>query len=231
MIHIFYTVFDKPISASNWSSFLKYLPFDIIERTKKYRRWEDQHAFLLGRLLLIEAFRKNGLDEKKILDIKFNEFGKPFLNNNFNFNISHSGQFVVCAVSQNIVLGIDIETIQKVDFKDYKHTMTDTQWEKIENSQNPLKSFFRFWTIKESVLKAEEKGLSIPLSEINITDDIAFCKKSLWYLTELDIDKEVCLTIASDKQNPILFFFKVDFSDGVTGIKTVKTKLKKLKRK
>ncbi len=48
-----------------------------------------------------------------------NHYGKPYLNGypNYYFNISHSGEFVVCAISNNPV-GIDIEQIKQIEYEE-----------------------------------------------------------------------------------------------------------------
>lgn len=51
-------------------------------------------------------------------EIKFiyNEYGKPFVQNfsDFHFNISHSGEWVVCATANSNV-GIDIERVSDIE--------------------------------------------------------------------------------------------------------------------
>jgi 4'-phosphopantetheinyl transferase len=47
--------------------------------------------------------------ENKFIFFDKNEYGKPYLRgySKFNFNISHSGDFVVCAIDE-LSVGIDI---------------------------------------------------------------------------------------------------------------------------
>ena len=80
---------------------------------RKYRRWQDAHAYLYGKLLLKEAISQLGFDHS-LEFMQKTKYGKPyFKNNDFGFNISHSGEYIVCVIStdekQN--LGIDIEEI------------------------------------------------------------------------------------------------------------------------
>ncbi|MFD2943344.1 4'-phosphopantetheinyl transferase family protein [Flavobacterium notoginsengisoli] len=211
MIHIFYTRFNTQIPSEVWNSFYKHLPLEIIERAKKYRKWEDHHAFLLGRLLLIEAFGKIGLEKKTISDIRYNKFGRPFLDDSIDFNISHSGKFVVCAIGKGIKLGIDIETIVDVDFSDFKDVMTFEQWKVILESDNPKKTFFKMWTIKESVIKAEAKGMSIPLLNITIKKNEAGYDNQIWHLKEFNLDEGICLCLASNIIATDLQFYEIDY--------------------
>lgn len=176
----------------------------------------------------MECFNKIGISRNAIFDLKYNEFGKPFLNDDVDFSISHSGNFVVCAIGQKIKLGIDIEKITDIDIRDYQDIMTKEEWCQINMQENPLKSFFRFWTMKESIIKAEEKGLSIPLKEINILSNKVVYNNKSWYLIELILNENICTTLASNIANPNLDFYEVDFYQGLKEIKTVQDKIKKI---
>lgn len=230
MIYIFYTRFDKPISYDNWSNILDHLSPEIRKKSNSYRKWEDQHAFILGRLLLKECFNKIGISQNAIFDIKYNTFGKPFLNDDIDFNISHSGNFAICAIGKKLKLGIDIETITTIDFKDYQYIMTEEEWHKIHLSKTPLRSFFRFWTLKESIIKAEEKGLSIPLLDINIINNKVIYNNKSWNLTELNLNKNICTCLATNIEDPNLLFFEVDFHSGLKEKKITQTHIKKIEQ-
>lgn len=176
----------------------------------------------------MECFNKIGISRNAIFDLKYNEFGKPFLNDDVDFSISHSGNFVVCAIGQKIKLGIDIEKITDIDIRDYQDIMTKEEWFQINIQENPLKSFFRFWTMKESIIKAEEKGLSIPLKEINILSNKVLYNNKSWHLIELILNENICTTLASNIANPNLHCYEVDFYQGLKEIKTVQNKIKKI---
>jgi 4'-phosphopantetheinyl transferase len=76
--------------------------------------------------------------------------------------------------------------------------MTDEQWKVINNADDPLRSFYTFWTIKESVIKADSRGLSIPLNDIHISKSYAQLEDRLWHLHELKLHKNYCAHLASD---------------------------------
>lgn len=228
MIHLFFTRFDKPIASDNWCTLQEYLSPELRKKSNSYRKWEDQHAFVLGRLLLMECLNNIGISKNAIFDIKYNEFGKPFLNNDIDFNISHSGNFVICAIAKKAKLGIDIEVITPIDFKDYKYIMKAEEWQKIHLSEDPLKSFFRLWTIKESLIKAVGNGLSIPLLDININNNKVLYDKKSWNLTELVLNENTCTCVATTLANPNFHFFEVDYSSGFIEKKIIQTSIKKM---
>ncbi|MDX6191915.1 4'-phosphopantetheinyl transferase superfamily protein [Flavobacterium sp. Fl-318] len=228
MIHLFFTRFDKPISSDNWSRLQEYLSPELRKKSNSYRKWEDQHAFVLGRLLLMECLNEIGISKNAILDIKYNEFGKPFLNNDIDFNISHSGNFVICAIAQKAKLGIDIEVITPIDFKDYNYILTAEEWQKIHLSEDPLKSFFRLWTMKESLIKAVGNGLSIPLLDITIHNNKVLYDNKSWNLTELVLSENSCASVATTIAHPNFVFFEVDYSTGFKEKKIIQTNIKKI---
>jgi 4'-phosphopantetheinyl transferase len=212
VIDIFYTKFEKEIPKYLWDRYLELLPEDIAIKNSRYLRWQDRQAHLLGKLLLIEGLKKYNIPSQIIGYLKYNEYARPYLMNDIDFNISHSGKFVVCAIGKNVRSGIDIEECREINFTDFNSVMTDKQWNIINNSDNPLKMFFRFWTIKESVIKADSRGLSIPLLEIDVNNNIVCYDNNNWYISEINLDDSYCACLACNKPDITLNFFETDYS-------------------
>ena len=110
--------------------------------------------------------------------IKFEEnllYGKPYLHGylDFNFNISHSEDFVVCAVDSKPV-GIDIEAVKCIEYKDIaQNFFTEREFNYIvkQKSDIQLSRFYEIWTLKESYMKCIGKGFSIPLKSFSVCMD------------------------------------------------------------
>lgn len=83
-----------------------YIKYKII----KYRKWEDAHGCLLGKCLLIRAFEFRN-EILLLTDLQYNEFGRPYFATyrNLDFNISHSGNIVVCVITNKGKIGVDNE--------------------------------------------------------------------------------------------------------------------------
>ncbi len=104
-------------------------------------------------------------------------YEKPFFINmpSLYFNLSHCEGLVACTLDRYNV-GIDIENIRP--YKSHFINKILSYSEQIlfkEKNLNNLKRnnelFFRFWTLKESYIKAIGRGLSYPLSNISFSFD------------------------------------------------------------
>ncbi|HIT32695.1 MAG TPA: 4'-phosphopantetheinyl transferase superfamily protein [Candidatus Enterenecus stercoripullorum] len=80
-----------------------------------------------------------------------------------SISISHSGGLVVCALGAT-PLGLDTEEVRAspAALPAEYFTVQERRW--INLQPQPLRAFFRLWTRKESLIKAEGSGLSRMLS-------------------------------------------------------------------
>ncbi len=99
--------------------------------------------------------------------------GKPQVAG-IEFNLSHSGDLVIYAVSDRPV-GIDIEKIRSMDLagivQRFFAASEFAAWQKLPIAEQEA-AFFRVWTIKEAYLKAIGTGLHTPLSDVEVSMDI-----------------------------------------------------------
>ena len=145
-------------------------------KTDRYRFRADQNASLGAELLLSIALDQFGIRE---IAYSYGKAGKPYLagNDGVLFSLSHSGSFVLCAVSEHEI-GADIETVRSTDLKVAKRFFCPNEYKHIaaqETEEAKRELFFRYWTLKESFLKATGLGLQLPLDrfEILLKDDIS----------------------------------------------------------
>lgn len=191
MIYIYYSY----LSEENHENLLKiYLPkfsADYQEKIKRYRRWQDAQLSLLGRILLfngIEEIYKHNPHDKVMKHTKYN---KPYFDDDlFKFNISHSGELVVCVLNDEHEIGIDIEIISEIEIDDFKFQMTENEWDNIIFSNNKIISFFEYWTQKEAVIKAQGHGLTIPLKTFEIFNSTTRINDEKYNLEEIKINEK-----------------------------------------
>jgi 4'-phosphopantetheinyl transferase len=216
MINITCTSVADNLPASLYEQYLSWLPVEMQYKNRRFMQWKDRLLHLAGKLLLIQALKHYGYDSQSLCRLRYNEYGRPYLPGaDIDFNIAHSGDYVLCATGQQVTLGVDIEKISQVNFADFINVMTPDQWSKINNSFNPLHSFFTCWTIKESVVKADSRGLSIPLNDIFIGNETATCDGRTWYLQQLNIDKCYCACVATDKSGQTISIEKIPWPTSI----------------
>jgi 4'-phosphopantetheinyl transferase len=114
--------------------------------------------------------------EPKLVEFEVNEFNKPKSKNqkDIHFNTSHSGDWLVFAFSGN-PCGIDVERINPgFDYPTIlEMSFHPDEIDFIQKSKEPINQFFKIWTIKESILKAEGTGLMDNLNELNTLKDFS----------------------------------------------------------
>lgn len=121
--------------------------------SKENAPWQSILADLLKRDYRIE----------ETPEILRDEMGKPhFKDCPLHFNVSHSGEYLAIAVSENFV-GIDIQEPKKIKDGMYRKVVQPQEAEFIGEERQ--KDFLRLWSLKESFVKAEGKGLRIPLKD------------------------------------------------------------------
>ena len=96
-------------------------------------------------------------------EILKDEMGKPYLAGNpLYFNVSHSGEYLALAVSEK-PLGVDIQGKKAIRDGMYRKVVRSQETELI--GQDRERDFLRLWSLKESFVKAEGKGLRISMKD------------------------------------------------------------------
>ncbi|WP_212003584.1 4'-phosphopantetheinyl transferase superfamily protein [Chitinophaga sp. HK235] len=183
-VRVYYASFDTPLSAERFSRLLEQLPEDKQQQVLRYKRWQDAHASLLGKHLLLQACSESGYPADLRL-LQYTVAGRPYLPEYPDFNISHSGNMVVCALAANGRIGIDIEKRGSIDIMDFKDQFTMEEWKQVMSAEDPVWQFYEFWTIKEAVAKANGVGI-VDLPSVHIlSDSLVRLHGFMWTLTPL----------------------------------------------
>lgn len=130
---------------------------------------ESQHE--AGLALLRRAMEDAGLSVE--LSLAREPGGKPYLPDapGFQFNISHSEEWAVCAVG-DAPLGVDLQKERPLRQSVYRRFAPEEQamLEALPESERQT-AFFDLWVLKESYLKATGAGLSGGLDRVSFTLD------------------------------------------------------------
>ena len=103
--------------------------------------------------------------------IRQNEHGKPIIvGKNVHFNISHSKNSVVCALSDSEI-GVDIEYIGEIRDSVLRKCFTEKEVQRVQTKAD----FYKYWTLKESYLKAVGTGIDRRLDHIEFDIGDSIC--------------------------------------------------------
>jgi 4'-phosphopantetheinyl transferase len=89
-------------------------------------------------------------------DLEKNENGVPLPFNGNYWSVTHKTGYVAGVISRERI-GIDLEKIRPIKEALYRKTACESEW-KLSNTDKTV-LFFRYWTSKESVLKALGTGI------------------------------------------------------------------------
>lgn len=145
------------------------------ERALRYRVDFARNAFLLTRSAL-RLLLANYLDESpQQLRFRLTEYGKPLLDrvSDLHFNVSHTDGLALLAFVRKHRVGVDVEKIrtQPDALRLARRFFSDKERKELENLPADAlpASFFRCWSRKEAYIKASGQGLSLPLSEFDVS--------------------------------------------------------------
>ena len=150
------------------------LPKDEQQQANRLRIVEARQRYVLGRWLLRTVLSRHLDAATTDLELNYSPHGKPGLaDSNLRFNLSHSSDVVMLAVASEIELGIDVEQLRTVTRRDQIAAGIFGPSEmSLYNSlpeSNRQQAFFRAWTRKEAIIKANGRGLSFPLTDVEVS--------------------------------------------------------------
>lgn len=200
---------SREFSQGLWEELISVVPENLRLKINRFRFWKDRQFSLLGKLLL-NTIIQDSFKGKTLSDIKFSKYNKPYLEEAFSFNISHSGDFILFAyMFDNESLGVDIEIIDStIELKIFDSVLRTDEKKEINESLTPIHDFYKIWTIKEAVIKADGRGLNIPLEEIIINTNFVKIGEKLWYQKQVFIEKQYKSHIVTSIKD-----FKIDLEE------------------
>ena len=155
---------------------MKTLSTDEVER--EFHFDSDRSRFLTARGILRDILSRYLGCMAAEIRFAYQPYGKPrlddpeFTGTGLRFNLSHSSDTALYAVSRGREVGVDVESIS-----------SELQWEQLANSffshkevaklqqwpaDRRTSAFFSCWTLKEAYVKARGEGLLIPLHSFEV---------------------------------------------------------------
>jgi 4'-phosphopantetheinyl transferase len=151
---------------------------DEIARARRFRFEADRMMFIFSHYLLRQILAGYVKMPPQEIAYSYTKFGKPFLTQKdqqegIEFNLSHSGDIVLIAVTRSVPLGVDVEKIQPIPDMEQiaKKFFSPGEQEDLSRLSGPEKvtAYYKCWTRKEAVIKACGEGLSMPLDSFQVS--------------------------------------------------------------
>lgn len=167
---MFYHVEDIPDMQTMQAVVAELLPLVPLQRRDKALRYKHLHGQycclrslqLLHELLITHVYLPATFP---LSDLTYTEdaFGKPYLNSEVCFSISHTKNAIAVAIDRQQI-GIDVEAIASAkrlaDAHFLERTMSAVERQQIAAAADPATVFTELWTRKEALVKARGTGLT-----------------------------------------------------------------------
>jgi 4'-phosphopantetheinyl transferase len=182
---------------------LSSLPGKLKEDALRKRQWIDRQLSIVGKLMLREVLDRFGFGHLSLGDLKFGSHHRPYFDEDIDFNISHSGNLVICCGTDKGKAGIDVEQTKPIDADEFTDYFTPSEWSIIRNAANPNNSFYDFWTRKEAVLKAIGTGFHTPLSSIDVANEVITYDNISYHIEKIHLHEDYLCNIAITQKQEI----------------------------
>lgn len=167
--------------VTNWRDWLRpgWLSTDEVDQAGRFALDEPlRRRFVICRTTLRAILGRYLERPPGELTFAQGPYGKPYLNavrtsGHIRFNVAHSHELALVAVSQGRELGVDLERMRPLDDIDDIVARSFAPAEQLVLDRLPprdrLSTFYRYWTLKEAYLKACGVGLSRALADVDVT--------------------------------------------------------------
>ena len=144
---------------------------DEREKTDRFRFARDRHTCLMTRVLVRTSLSRYCGVPPARWRFRTNDHGRPEIDtppSTIRFNLSHTNGLIVCLVSRDREVGVDVENLDRVNHwlelaERFFAPREAAALRRVDASERPTR-FLQYWTLKESYIKARGLGLAIPLA-------------------------------------------------------------------
>ncbi len=155
---------------------------DESQRACRFHFEQDRRRFVVGRGQLRSVLSSYLGCTPSSVQFTYGAKGKPALPG-LQFNMSHSHELALCALSIKREVGVDLEYLrplpEAVQLAKRFFSVTEHALIQALPVEEQVPVFFRLWTGKEAYLKATGQGLSHGLDQVEIVS-----KRDSWVLSE-----------------------------------------------
>lgn len=173
--------------------------------------WSDaqaRHRSLIGSRLLDHGLRRLGYGGDVLATLRYPPKSRPRLALPVDFSVSHGGGRVVCAISTQGAVGIDVEAVGPVIAQDFHLYLTAAEraW-----AGRSSRRFYSVWTRKEAVIKAASEGGLRELARVDTTpgEQMAAYDGRLWHTLAVPVGRRHVSHLALAELPRALTFYRM----------------------
>lgn len=176
LVHVWRAALDQPPPVINalWDT----LAGDERERAERFHFRRDREHYIVARGVLRNIIGRYSGMRPGALRFCYGSHGKPALSVELNealinFNVSHSHNLALFAITRERELGIDIEYVRaeiaKERIAEQFFSRREVAMLRALPADAQATAFFNCWTRKEAYVKAKGEGLSMPLDRFDVS--------------------------------------------------------------
>lgn len=183
-------------------------------RADRYMFRKDKNLCIGAQILLSFTLANEGIYDYAL---EYGDNGKPYLKDNDKvfFNLSHSGDTVMCVISDAQV-GCDVEKCGEFDIRVAKKFFSDIEYaqlQRCENDSDKKDVFFRIWTLKESFMKVTGQGMTLKSDSFSVDissgspEVIQSLNSRKYHFEEFEFDDGYKYAVCCEKPHPCVVRF------------------------
>ncbi len=175
-VHVWRITLRQPVSLTR--RLAQFLNAEESARASRFHFPEHRERFIVGRsvfkIILGAYLNEDGAN----INFKYSDYGKPLLagrhaGSELSFNLAHSNDVAVYAITLSRRIGIDIEYVRPdlADDRIAERFFAPAEVAVIRAlpPENRTEAFFNCWTRKEAYIKARGEGMSLPLDSFTVS--------------------------------------------------------------
>jgi len=225
-VHVWRIALDQP--DESLKRFRRTLEPDELNRAGRFHFEKHRRHFIVARGFLRSVVARYLETQPETLRFSYGAYGKPELTSEhvLRFNLSHSHEVALLAVTLDAELGVDVEHI-RADFasEDVARRFFSRAEVEVFNAlpkEEQVAAFFRCWTRKEAYIKAIGKGLSQALDAFDVTLAPGMQAALLraeeedaerWLMRDVDVGEGYAGALAVERPVAEVRFFRQDLQD------------------
>ena len=218
-VHVWRICLEQGDDQLDW--FRRVLEPEELYRAGRFRFERLQRHFVASRGFLRYVLGRYLAARPEALKFSYNSYGKPSFagERSLQFNMSHSHEIALVAVTRDAAVGVDVEHIRSDFASDEIATRFFSRLEvetlKLLPKEEQVAAFFRCWARKEAYIKAIGKGLSQPLDGFDVTlapDEPAALLRAgeedtvSWSMSDIDVGSDYASALVVEGTSPTISY-------------------------